>query len=97
MAKKTRGAVSSVAFRVPKVESITVDATKTTPGGPMSRCATSAATSLECRISSTLIPERIFSASAGPTPEAEISSSKKCFSREVRKPYRAKTSSRTCV
>ncbi len=31
--------------------------------------------------SSTLMPDRIFNASAGPTPEAESSSSKKCFSR----------------
>ena len=31
-------------------------------------------------------PERIFSASEGPTPEAEISSSKHCFSRAVRNP-----------
>ena len=36
--------------------------------------------------SSRPIPERIFSASDGPTPEAEISSSKHCFSRAVRNP-----------
>src|SRR5271155_2522253 len=33
--------------------------------------------------SSKLIPERIFNANEGPTPEAEISSSKQCFSRAV--------------
>src|SRR5271170_2932668 len=33
--------------------------------------------------SSRLIPESIFNASEGPTPEAEISSSKQCFSRAV--------------
>jgi len=36
--------------------------------------------------SSTFIPERIFRARAGPTPEAEMSISKKCFSRALRKP-----------
>ena len=58
MAKNTRGAVSSVALRVPNVESITVTATNTTPGAPINRCATSAATSFECRISSTGITAR---------------------------------------
>jgi hypothetical protein len=56
MAKKTRGAVSSVALSVPNVDSITVTATNTTPGAPISRCATSAATSFERRISSTASP-----------------------------------------
>src|SRR5579859_4304470 len=36
--------------------------------------------------SSTLIPDKILSASEGPTPEAESSSSKKCFSREETNP-----------
>src|SRR5712664_1231376 len=36
--------------------------------------------------SSTLMPDRILRARDGPTPEAESSSSKKCFSRDERKP-----------
>ena len=48
-----RGAVSSVPLSVPNVESITVTATNATPGAPISRSATSAATSLLARISST--------------------------------------------
>src|SRR6202521_258393 len=47
--------------------------------------------------SSTLIPLRIFSASVGPTPEAESSISKKCFSRAETNPYSASASSRTWV
>src|SRR5579863_7488060 len=47
--------------------------------------------------SSTLIPDRIFSARDGPTPDADKSISKKCFSREERNPYSARASSRTCV
>src|SRR5882762_9118778 len=47
--------------------------------------------------SSTLIPLKIFSASVGPTPDAESSISKKCFSREETNPYNASASSRTCV
>src|SRR5882762_7917085 len=47
--------------------------------------------------SSTLIPLKIFSASVGPTPEAESSISKKCFSRADTNPYSASASSRTCV
>ena len=53
IAKKMRGAVSSVPLSVPNVESITVAATNATPGAPTSRSATSAATSFERRISST--------------------------------------------
>ena len=40
--------VKSDPLSVPNVESITVTATNTTPAGPMSRWATSAATSFEC-------------------------------------------------
>src|SRR6266568_7840100 len=47
--------------------------------------------------SSTLIPLKIFSASVGPTPDAESSISKKCFSRAETNPYNASASSRTCV
>ena len=47
LAKNTRGDVSRVPFSVPNVESITVVATKITPGAPMRRCAMSAATSFE--------------------------------------------------
>src|SRR6266478_362151 len=47
--------------------------------------------------SSTLIPLKIFSASVGPTPDAESSISKKCFSRADTNPYSASASSRTCV
>src|SRR6266702_3677898 len=45
--------------------------------------------------SSTLIPLKIFSASVGPTPDAESSISKKCFSRAETNPYSASASSRT--
>src|SRR6266581_2977059 len=47
--------------------------------------------------SSTLMPLKIFSASVGPTPDAESSISKKCFSRAETNPYSASASSRTCV
>src|SRR6266849_8199016 len=47
--------------------------------------------------SSTLIPLKIFSASVGPTPEADSSISKKCFSRAETNPYSASASSRTWV
>ncbi len=45
----------------------------------------------------TLMPDKIFKAKDGPTPEADSSISKKCFSREERKPYSDSASSRTCV
>ena len=50
IAKNTRGFASIVEFSEPNVESITVMATNTTPAGPMTRCPTSAATSLDVRI-----------------------------------------------
>ena len=45
--------VNSTVFSVPKVEIITVTLTNTTPAGPITSCATSAATSLEWRMVST--------------------------------------------
>ena len=53
IAKKMRGVVISAPARAPKVESITVVATKTTPFEPITRSATAAATSRERLISST--------------------------------------------
>jgi len=50
--KEDARVVNSEAFSVPNVDSITVTATKITPPGPINRCATSAATSREVRISS---------------------------------------------
>ena len=47
--------------------------------------------------SSTLIPDKIFSASEGPTPDADNNISNNCFSRDERNPYSASASSRTWV
>ena len=52
IAKNTRGLVNSTVFSVPNVEIITVIATNVTPPAPITRCATSAATSFDVRISS---------------------------------------------
>ena len=53
-----RGDVRIEPFNVPNVDSITVLDTNTTPPAPTNRCATSAATRRDVRISSTGITAR---------------------------------------
>ena len=50
IAKKIRGLVKSTVFSVPNVDISTVSETKMTPDGPITRNATSAATSRDCAI-----------------------------------------------